>query len=64
MAAELAADLIQDFFVELIDGSLLRTAEQAKGRFHSYLLGALKNFMNDEPDRARAKKRGGGSAPL
>ena len=64
VAAEAAGDLIQGFFVELLDGSLLETADRAKGRFQSYLLGALKHFMSGEWDRARAQKRGGGVAPI
>ena len=58
--AEAAGDLIQGFFVELIEGSLLKTADQNKGRFRSYLLGALNHFMSGQWERARAKKRGGG----
>src|SRR5687767_3751719 len=64
LAAEPAADLIQGFFVELLEGSLLETAERGKGRFRSYLLGALKHFMSGEWDRARAQKRGGGALAL
>jgi RNA polymerase sigma factor (sigma-70 family) len=64
VAPEAAADLIQGFFVELLEGALLRTADPAKGRFRSYLLGALKHFMSGQRDRARAQKRGGGIAPV
>jgi DNA-directed RNA polymerase specialized sigma24 family protein len=63
-SADAASDLIQSFFVELIDGSLFRTADPSKGRFRSYLLGALKHFMCAERDRAGAQKRGGGETPL
>lgn len=62
--AEDAADLVQGFVVEMLDGRLLNRADPAKGRFRSYLLGALKHFMAGDRDRAAAKKRGGGRAPV
>src|SRR5688500_14336678 len=55
VAAEAAADLIQGFFVELLEGSMLETADPHKGRFRSYLLGALKHFMSGQWDRSRAQ---------
>ncbi len=60
-SAEKASDIVQGFFVELLEGSLLRSADQTKGRFRSFLLGALKHFLADERDRETAKKRGGGT---
>ena len=62
--ADQASDVVQEFFVELLDGSLLRAADQNKGRFRSYLLGALKHFLSNQHDRERAKKRGGGTLKL
>ena len=35
-------------------------ADSKRGRFRSFLLATLKNFLADERDRARAQKRGGG----
>src|SRR5262249_52737430 len=35
-----------------------------RGRFRSYLLGALKHYLANEWDRERAQKRGGGQSPL
>ncbi|MDQ3441427.1 MAG: sigma-70 family RNA polymerase sigma factor [Planctomycetota bacterium] len=55
-----AADLVQGFFAKLLDDSLLAKADPQKGRFRSYLLGALKHYLNDEYDRSHARKRGGG----
>src|SRR5207244_9474397 len=37
----------------------LAQADPGRGKFRSFLLGALKHFMANERDRARAKKRGG-----
>lgn len=54
-----AADLAQGFFADLLsDGSIAR-ANRDIGRFRSFLIGALKHFLMDERDRARALKRGG-----
>jgi RNA polymerase sigma-70 factor (ECF subfamily) len=35
-------------------------ADSKRGKFRSFLLSTLKNFLADEHDRARAQKRGGG----
>ena len=37
-------------------------ANPSRGRFRSFLLGALKHFLADEWDKARAQKRGGGQS--
>jgi RNA polymerase sigma-70 factor (ECF subfamily) len=54
-----AQDLTQAFFASLIERQA-NTADPAKGRFRSYLLGALKHYMTNEWHRANAQKRGGG----
>ena len=55
-----AEDLTQDFFVRLIQKNALSTVDPAKGRFRSFLLGALKNFLANAWDKQQAQKRGGG----
>ena len=55
-----AQDLTQAFFARLLARNFLGDADRGKGRFRSFLLGALKHFLSDEWDRARAQKRGGG----
>lgn len=55
-----ARDLAHGFFEKLLTGGALDKAEQNRGRFRSYLLGALKHFLADQRDRAMAAKRGGG----
>jgi RNA polymerase sigma-70 factor (ECF subfamily) len=55
-----AQDLTQEFFARLLAKNYLGTADPEKGRFRSFLLGALKHFLASEWDRARAAKRGGG----
>jgi DNA-directed RNA polymerase specialized sigma24 family protein len=54
-----AQDLTQEFFACLLRRNSFARADQAKGRFRSYLLGALNYFLADQHDRAGAEKRGG-----
>jgi RNA polymerase sigma factor (sigma-70 family) len=62
-AEDAARDLTQEFFAQLIARNGLDTVEPGKGRFRSFLLGAVKHFLSDQLDRAHAAKRGGGHAP-
>lgn len=57
-------DLTQGFFADLIQSRAYARADQTKGRFRSFLLGALKHFLADMRDRELAQKRGGGIAPV
>jgi len=57
-----AEDLTQAFFTRLLEKHYLQAADRAKGRFRTFLLVALDRFLANEWDRARAQKRGGGSA--
>ena len=54
-----ALDLTQSFFVRFVEPSGFATADPAKGRFRSYLLGSMKHFLSHERERRQAKKRGG-----
>lgn len=54
-----AQDLTQAFFARLIEKHYLDTVDPAKGRFRSFLLAALKHFLANEWDKAKAWKRGG-----
>jgi len=54
-----AQDLTQEFFSRLLKRNSFADADPAKGRFRSFLVGALKHFLADEWDKARAEKRGG-----
>jgi RNA polymerase sigma-70 factor (ECF subfamily) len=53
-------DLTQSFFAYLIEREIYAHADRAKGRFRSFLLAALKNFLADAYDHAHRLKRGGG----
>jgi RNA polymerase sigma factor (sigma-70 family) len=55
-----AQDLTQGFFADLIETRAYARADREKGRFRSFLLGALKHFIADVRDREHALKRGGG----
>jgi RNA polymerase sigma-70 factor (ECF subfamily) len=59
-----AEDLTQAFFARLLEKDDLRLADPERGRFRSFLLGALRHFLANEHERERAAKRGGGRAPL
>ena len=54
-----AQDLAHDFFADLLQGHRLDQLEREKGRFRSYLLGALKHFLSHQRSRKAAQKRGG-----
>lgn len=58
--ADAANDLTQGFFARFIELESLQSARQDRGRFRSYLLGAVKHFIANERQRATAQKRGGG----
>jgi RNA polymerase sigma factor (sigma-70 family) len=55
-----AQDMTQSFFAYLFEKRLLAKAQPESGRFRSFLLGSLKNFMANEWRRQTAEKRGGG----
>jgi RNA polymerase sigma-70 factor (ECF subfamily) len=55
-----AQDLTQSFFAYLIEHKIYARADRQKGKFRSFLLASLKNFLADVSDRERTLKRGGG----
>ncbi len=55
-----AQDLTQGFFADLIETRSYARADREKGRFRSFLLGALKHFVADERAKEQTLKRGGG----
>ncbi len=56
-----AQDCAQEFFQQLITGSLLKDVSPGKGRFRSYLLACCQHFLLNRWERERAQKRGGGA---
>jgi DNA-directed RNA polymerase specialized sigma24 family protein len=58
-SSEDAQDLVQGFFLHLIEYKTLSRVDRSKGKFRSFLLASLQNFLANEADRARCLKRGG-----
>ena len=54
-----AQDLTQAFFARFIETGGFASADRERGRFRSYLLGAMKHFLANEWHRAKTRKRGG-----
>ncbi len=61
---EEAEDLTQSFFERLLEKDYVKLANPARGKFRSFLLSALKNFLTNEWARSTQQKRGGGRALL
>lgn len=59
-----AQDLTQSFFAHFIEHEIYARADPAKGRFRTFLLAALKNFLADAYSHATRLKRGGGAEIL
>jgi len=55
-----ARELAQEFFARVLADGGFDTVDPERGRFRSYLLGALKHFLSDQRKREQRLKRGGG----
>jgi DNA-directed RNA polymerase specialized sigma24 family protein len=55
-----ARELAHDFFSATLAGGTIAGADQERGRFRSYLLGAVKHFLSHQRQAERRLKRGGG----
>ncbi len=55
-----AEDLVQGFLVHLMEKDALAGVEPGKGKFRSFLMVSMKNFMANVRDGESAGKRGGG----
>jgi RNA polymerase sigma-70 factor (ECF subfamily) len=55
-----AEDLVQAFCLHLREKHALAKADPQRGRFRSFLLTSLQNFLANESARAHAQKRGSG----
>jgi RNA polymerase sigma factor (sigma-70 family) len=56
---EYAQDLTQGFFLHLLERKALRQVSPLKGKFRSFLLASLQNYLSNEADREGSVKRGG-----
>jgi RNA polymerase sigma-70 factor (ECF subfamily) len=54
-----AQDLTQGFFLHLLERKGLVRVDPIKGRFRSFLLASMQNYLSKEADRVRCLKRGG-----
>ena len=57
-----ARELTQEFFARVLGGGGFDEADPERGRFRSYVLGALKHFLADRRKHEQRLKRGGGVA--
>ena len=55
-----AEDLTQAFFVHFLESEFVRAADHDRGRFRSYLLKSVSNFLSADRRTQKAQKRGGG----
>ena len=55
-----AEDLVQAFCLHLQEKHALAKADPERGKFRTFLLSSLQNFLANETARAHAQKRGGG----
>jgi RNA polymerase sigma-70 factor (ECF subfamily) len=58
-----ARDVAHDFFARVLAGGGFDGADPERGRFRSYVLGALRHFLADQRDHAGRLKRGNGLVP-
>jgi RNA polymerase sigma-70 factor (ECF subfamily) len=61
-SVEDAQDLTQSFFSMILEKDSLRCVDPSLGRFRSFLLASLRNFLAGEWRRLHALKRGGSAA--
>jgi len=54
-----AQDLVQDFFVYLLEKRVLAHADRTRGRFRTFLLTCLQNFLTSAYRHANTQRRGG-----
>lgn len=61
-SAEDSAELTQEFLADFLARGDVGKTSPERGRFRSYLLQAMRNFLANEWRKERAQKRGGGEA--
>ena len=62
--ADTARELAHEFFEGLLEGGSIGGAEPERGRFRSYLLGAVKHFLGHRREASQRLRRGGGVPPI
>lgn len=61
---ETAKDIVQEFLTTVLEKGSLAKADPSRGRFRTFLLAALTNFMKDRAKAASRQKRGGAQTIL
>jgi DNA-directed RNA polymerase specialized sigma24 family protein len=59
-SGDAAREMSHAFFEQILGGGCIHTADPARGRFRSYLLGAVKHFLAHHREALSRVKRGGG----
>jgi RNA polymerase sigma factor (sigma-70 family) len=59
-----AEDMTQAYFARFLEKGWVRELSPEHGRFRSFLLVSVRNFLLNERDRERAQRRGGGRRPV
>lgn len=59
--ADDAQDLTQEFFLQLLERDSIQVADPQRGKFRSFLLSSLQNFLANEWRQMQTLKRGGGT---
>ncbi len=62
--ADAAREMSHGFFAQMLAGGTIHTAKPERGRFRSYLLGAVKHHLAHQRQAAQRMKRGGGTEPV
>ncbi len=55
-----AEDMVQGFFVEVLEKDLFAAADASRGKLRTFLLTGLQRHVRDEQGKAKAERRGGG----
>lgn len=55
-----AKDLTQDFFAKFLEKNSVARAMRERGRFRSFLMTSVENFLRNAHERSQTQKRGGG----
>jgi len=63
-SAEDACDLVQEFFMRMLENGWLNGVERRETRFSTLLLTIFQRHLTSEHRRATAEKRGGGQMPV
>ncbi|MCP5559548.1 MAG: sigma-70 family RNA polymerase sigma factor [Verrucomicrobiaceae bacterium] len=62
--ADAAREMSHAFFTQMLGGGAIQSADRERGRFRSYLLGAVKHFASSQREKNRSLKRGAGFEAL